>query len=132
VFRSGRLVKARSVVLATGGLVGGGLAFEDSLREATAGGPVWTRDRRRVLAKAGAARGADPAEWFDEHTGRARGAGLRVDTNNRVLGPDAETPLGEWLYAAGEVCSGRGGDGVADALAEGARAGRAAATGRRG
>ena len=45
-----------------------------------------------------------------------------------------ETPLGVWLYAAGEVCSGRGGDGVADALAEGARVGRSAAQaiGRRG
>ena len=127
VFRSGRLGKARSVVLATGGLVGGGLVFEHSLREATADGPVWTRDRKRVLTRAGAARGADPAEWFDEHTGRARGAGLRVDAAGRVLDGDGATPLGEWLYAAGEVCSGRGGDGVADALAEGARVGRSAA-----
>ena len=45
VFRSGRLVKTRSVVLATGGLVGGGLVFEETLREAAAGAPVWTRDR---------------------------------------------------------------------------------------
>lgn len=134
VFRSGRLAKARSVVLATGGLVGGGLVFEESLRDATADAPVWTRDRQRVLARAGAARGADPVAWFDEHTGRARGAGLRVDAAGRVLGADGETPLGEWLYAAGEVCSGRGGDGVADALADGARAGRSAAQaiGRRG
>lgn len=134
VFRSGRLVKARSVVLATGGLVGGGLVFGESLREAAADAPVWTRDRRRVLPRAGAARGADPAEWFDEHTGRARGAGLRVDAAGRVLDADGETPLGEWLYAAGEVCMGRGGDGVADALADGARVGRSAAQaiGRRG
>ena len=134
VFRSGRLVKARAVVVATGGLVGGGLVFDDSLREATADGPVWTRDRQRVLARAGAARGADPVEWFDAHTGRAKGAGLRVDGSGRVLDADGETPLGEWLYAAGEVCSGRGGDGVADALAEGARVGRSAAQaiGRRG
>jgi len=134
VFRSGRLVKTRSVVLATGGLVGGGLVFEETLREAAAGAPVWTRDRRRVLSRAGAARGADPVEWFDEHTGRARGAGLRVDPSGRVLDGDGETPLGEWLYAAGEVCNGRGGDGVADALADGARAGRSAAQaiGRRG
>ena len=126
-FRSGRRAKARSVVLATGGLVGGGLVFDDSLREATLGGPVWTRDRRRVLARAGSTRGADPAEWFDEHTGRVRGAGVRVDAAGRVMGADGETPLGEWLYAAGEVCVGRGGDGVADALADGARVGRSAA-----
>jgi anaerobic glycerol-3-phosphate dehydrogenase len=132
VFRSGRLVKARAVVLATGGLAGGGLTFGDSLREAAADAPVWTRDRERVLPRPGAARGADPAEWFDEHTGRARGAGVRVDAGSRVLDADGETALCGWLYAAGEVCSGRGGDGLADALADGARAGRAAATGRRG
>lgn len=134
VFRSGRLVHARAVVLATGGLSGGGLVFEGSLREATADAPVWTRDRKRVLVAGGAARGADPVEWFDEHTGRARGAGLRVNAEGRVLDADGETPMGEWLYAAGEVSAGRGGEGVADALAEGARVGRSAAlaVGRRG
>lgn len=134
VLRSGGLVQARAVVLATGGLPGGGLVFEGSLREATADAPVWTRDRKRVLAAGGAARGADPSEWFDEHTGRARGAGLRVNAGSRVLDADGESPIAEWLYGAGEVAVGRGGEGVADALAEGARAGRAAATavGRRG
>lgn len=127
VFRSGRLAKVRAVVLATGGLAGGGLVFEGSVREATADAPVWTRDRRRVLPGGGSVRGADPADWFDEHTGRAKGAGVRVDGEGRVLDADGETPLGPWLYAAGEVCAGRGDEGLADAVAAGARAGRAAA-----
>ena len=124
--RSGRAVRARAVVLATGGLVGGGLAFGTSLRETAVGAAVWTRDRRRVLVDGGSARGADPAEWFDEHTGRARGAGVRVDASSRVVGADGATPWATWLFAAGEVCSGHG-EGMADAIAEGARAGRFAA-----
>ena len=122
----GRELRARSVVLCTGGLLGGGLAFGASLHEATAGAPVWTRDRRRVLVDGGSARGADPAEWFDEHTGRARGAGLRVDGRGRIAGADGTTPLAPWLHAAGEVCCAPH-EGLADALADGARTGRCAA-----
>ncbi len=38
----------------------------------------------RVLAHSGAARGADPVEWFAEGTGRVHGAGVRVDGRGRL------------------------------------------------
>ncbi len=124
----GATVRCKAVVLATGGITGGGLRFGDTLEEATAGAAVWTRLRERVLVRAGSIRGADPMEWFDEHHGKAIGAGVRVNDSGRVLEPDGETAAAEWLFAAGDVVAlGRFGDGLAGAIASGAHAGREAA-----
>ncbi|MEZ4410506.1 MAG: hypothetical protein R3A52_29100 [Polyangiales bacterium] len=124
---AGEAVRAAAVVLATGGLTGGGLVFDGALREATAGAPVWTSRRERVMNTAGARRGADPVEWFDPHEGKATGAGLRVDDDARVLDAVGTFPLAAWLFAAGAVVSGRGDEGLTDVVEAGAAAGRAAA-----
>lgn len=124
---TGERVKARAVVLATGGIAGAGLRFDDTLVEATAGLPVWTRHHARVLAHSGAARGADPVEWFAEGTGRVHGAGVRVDGRGRPVASDGVTPVAPWLFAAGDVTVPRDGEGLAGALAAGVRAGTEAA-----
>ncbi len=120
-------VRAKAVVLATGGLTGGGLTFEATLREVTAGAPVWTRTHAPVPQATGAARGADPARWFGDGGERADAAGIRVGEGGRVLDGDGETPLAPWLFAAGDVTVNRENDGLADALAAGQRAGAEAA-----
>ena len=128
----GRLLRAAAVVLATGGLTGGGLAFDGTLRETTAGAQVWTRGRRRVPSGTGAQRGADPMAWFGETpaAGLVTGAGIRTEVGGRVLDADGESALATWLFAAGDVVAARDPDaapGVADALAAGMAAGMAAA-----
>jgi hypothetical protein len=120
-------VRAKSVVLATGGLSGAGLAFESTLREATAGAPVWTRGHVRVPSATGAARGADPVRWFGDAGDRADAAGVRVNELGRVLDADGQSPLCPWLFAAGDITVNREGDGLVDALAAGQRAGVEAA-----
>jgi len=124
---TGAQVRARAVVIATGGIAGGGLSFDDTLVETTAGLPVWTRTHERVLTRSGAARGTDSIAWFAEGSGRVHGAGVRVDDRGRVLANDGATPVAPWLFAAGEVAVPRFGEGVAGALAAGARAGAEAA-----
>ncbi len=124
---TGEQVRARAVVIATGGIAGGGLSFEDTLVETTAGLPVWTRTHERIPERSGAARGADSQAWFAEGTGRVRGAGVRVDDRGRVLASDGVSPVAPWLFAAGEVTVPRFGEGIAGALAAGARAGVEAA-----
>lgn len=119
--------RAKAVVLATGGLTGGGLRFDATLTEVTAGAPVWTRTHVAVPGATGAARGADPMQWFGDGGELADAAGVRVGEGGRVLDGDGETPLASWLFAAGDVTVNRPGDGLADALAAGARAGAAAA-----
>jgi anaerobic glycerol-3-phosphate dehydrogenase len=128
----GTRVRAKSVVLATGGLTGAGVVFDIALHEATAGAPLWTRNHQRIARRTGASRGADPAHWFDDHTGLAAGAGVRVDARARVVDFDGEEPLAPWLFACGEVCVTREVDGVATALSQGALAGREAARYARG
>ncbi|MBL8605493.1 MAG: FAD-binding protein [Myxococcales bacterium] len=132
VLANGESVRARAVVLATGGLVGGGLRFASVLEECTAGLPVWTARHERILSATGAARGADPVEWFAPREGRAFGAGLRLDAAGRVLDADGQTRVAPWLFAAGEVALARDGDGIAGALASGHRAGAEAARFARG
>jgi glycine/D-amino acid oxidase-like deaminating enzyme len=120
-------VRTRTVVLATGGLSGGGLVFDATLREATAGAPVWTRTHVPIPKATGAARGADPVRWFGDGGDRAEAAGVRVGDRCLVLDGDGESPLAPWLFAAGDVTVNREGDGLADALAAGCRAGMEAA-----
>lgn len=126
-------VRARcgAVVLATGGLSGSGLVFDASLREATAGAPVWS-GRERVMETAGARRGADPGQWFSEESPRAFSAGVRTNARAQVLSLDGETPLAPWLFAAGELRVSREGGGIAGAIATGALAGVEAARYARG
>jgi anaerobic glycerol-3-phosphate dehydrogenase len=126
----GNTVRARAIVLATGGLTGGGVVFDGALREATAGAPMWTRTRERIAARSGAERGADPSAWFAD--GQPRGVGVRVDARRRVLDVDGEAAVAPWLFAAGEVATALDGEGLVDALASGARAGAEAARHARG
>lgn len=129
---AGDALSPKTVVLATGGLAGGGLVFDGALTEATAGAPVWTRRRERVTPLPGSTRGADPMMWFDEQTGRVHGAGVRVDGAGRVLDAEGAAPWAPWLFAAGEVCGGPEGTGLSDALASGLRVGREAARAAKG
>lgn len=127
----GARARCRAVVLATGGLSGSGLAFESSLRETTAGAPVWS-GRERVMDTAGARRGADPGQWFGDDAPRAFSAGVRTNARGQVMSLDGETPLAPWLFAAGELRVSREGGGIAGALATGALAGAEAARYARG
>lgn len=123
----GESVKCSAVVLATGGLTGGGLEFDGTLSETTAGAPVWTRHHERVVHTAGALRGADPVEWFGMPDGKSLGAGLRVDGSSRVLDATAAALFSPWLFAAGALLVGHGDQGLCDTVETGAAAGRAAA-----
>ncbi len=125
----GNTVRARAIVLATGGVAGGGLLFDGSIREATADCPVWTRKGARVLPP-GAARGAEPVAFFAE--GAPRGVGVRVDSSRRVVDVEGRAPVASWLFAAGEVTTSLAGEGLVDALSSGARAGLEAARHARG
>lgn len=125
----GNTVRAKSIVLATGGIAGGGLAFDGSMREVTADAPVWTRLKERVLPS-GAALGADPTPWFAD--GSPQGVGVRVDASRRVLDVGGEALIAPWLFAAGEVTTSLAGEGLTDVLAAGARAGFEAARHARG
>ena len=118
-------VRAKAVVLATGGLAGGGIVFDRALREVTANVPVWTRTRACVSAPSGASRGADPTAWFAE--GSPDGVGVRLDASQRVIDADGATAVARWLFAAGDVTVTPAGAGLLDALAAGRRAGEAAA-----
>lgn len=122
----GELVRTRAVVLASGGVSGGGVGFGDSVRESVAGAPLWV-GRERVLAVSGASRGEDPARWFSGEDPAIFRAGVRVDEARRVLGPDGVEALAPWLFAAGELLRGRAGGGIAGALATGQLAGAEAA-----
>jgi anaerobic glycerol-3-phosphate dehydrogenase len=127
----GARARCRAVVLATGGLAGAGVQFGATLREATAGAPLWL-GRERVLDAAGASRGADPTLWFGEDHARAFEVGVRTNAQGQVLSLDGATPLSPWLFAAGDLRSSREGGGVAGALATGALAGAEAARYARG
>jgi anaerobic glycerol-3-phosphate dehydrogenase len=120
------IVRTRSVVLATGSLSSAGIRFDQTLRETTAGAPVFTRDRQRVLTRTGAARGATAEAWFDDRHA-ASGAGVRVDDRGRVLDADGHSVCAPWLFAAGEVTTSNEGYGLTDALAAGVLAGSEAA-----
>lgn len=136
VCAGGREWHARAVVLATGGLVSGGLVFERMFVEPCAGAPVWlpahgTKDATLPLLSA--ARGMDPSPLFTpdaEGQVEALRAGVRLDPKGRVAGPDGASALYPWLFAAGDVvCRAHGPcrQGLADALSSGARAGTRAA-----
>lgn len=114
--------RARAVVLATGGVTGGGVRFGESVREATAGAPLWLRGSL-VLARPGAARGEDPLTWFSPDAPAIFDLGLRCNERGQVLGPDGVEVPAPWLFAAGELLRSRSGGGVAGALATGATAG---------
>jgi anaerobic glycerol-3-phosphate dehydrogenase len=133
-------LRASAVVLATGGLAGGGLRFERGLREPCADAPVWLAREdapdeapRDALPVPSSERGADPFPLFaPDAAGRARvmGAGVRVLADGRIAGPDGRSALHPWLFAAGAVISGgRGaaGHALADVLSAGASAGARAA-----
>ena len=118
--------RARAVVLATGGLTGGGVQFGDRLREATADLALWHR-HTLLPAHAGALRGEDPGIWFSDAHPRVLDVGLRSNERAQLLGPDGVTVAAPWLFGAGEVLRARMGGGIAGALASGALAGAEAA-----
>jgi hypothetical protein len=129
-----RILSARAVVLATGGLAAGGLAFDGAFSESCAGAPVWlSRGAGTVLPTPASDRGMDPMPLFapDAH-GRvaALSAGLVRTPDGRVAGPDGRTPFAPWLFAAGAVLAGGSalyGPPLADALTSGYEAGTRAA-----
>ncbi|MBI5513900.1 MAG: hypothetical protein HY909_09040 [Deltaproteobacteria bacterium] len=121
------VLRPRAVVLATGGLTGGGLVFGEQLQEALLGAPLWVGARARVPVSSGASRGADPSVWFAGDPPVIATAGLRVDGSGRVLDGDGTRGLHPWLFAAGEVLSSVRGATLGGALVEGLRAGAAAA-----
>lgn len=125
----GNFARAKAIVLATGGLAGGGLSFDGGLREVTADAPVWTRNGARVLPP-GAALGADPAQWFA--AGAPSAVGVRLDGSRRVVDVEGRAPLASWLFAAGEVSTTLVGEGLVDAVSAGAKAGLEAARHARG
>lgn len=122
----GTKARARAVVLATGGVTGGGVSFGGSVREATAGAPLWLRNQR-IPANSGAARGEDPSMWFGGEDPAIFRTGLRCNERAQVVGADGVEVPSPWLFAAGELLRGRAGGGIAGALATGALAGAEAA-----
>ncbi len=118
--------RARAVVLATGGLTGGGVQFGDRLREATADLSLW-HHHTLVPGRAGAFRGEDPGLWFSETRAPALDVGLRSNERGQLLGGDGVSVAAPWLFGAGEVLRARVGGGIAGALASGALAGAEAA-----
>jgi glycine/D-amino acid oxidase-like deaminating enzyme len=131
-----RTLRARAVVLATGGLVGGGLSFEGVFRETCADAPVWFRPAGRhsmILPAKSAERGMDPQPLFSPDTTgdtEATGAGVRVTRDMRVVGGDGQAALAPSLFAAGDLLTGASapyGQALAEVIASGHRAGREAA-----
>lgn len=118
----GQKARAKAVVLATGGITGGGVVFDGSVREATSEAPLWVNGSR-VLAIPGAFRGEDPAAWFGGDDPAIFRAGLRCNERGQVLGSDGFELIAGWLFAAGDLLRGRSGGGIAGALATGALAG---------
>ncbi len=128
---------ADAVVLATGGLAGGGIVFDGAFVEPCAHADVWLDEREDTgghsLPLRAAERGLDPTPLFEPDADgaiRAMGVGVRVLDDHRVATRDGRAALHSWLFACGAVVrggSGVYGGGIADALIAGADAGRAAA-----
>lgn len=132
---AGDTLRARAIVLATGGLVAGGLLFDADLVEPCAGTPVW-RDGagpNAVLVTRSSDRGLDPWPLFaPDADGRAAvmRAGVRVGGDLQVLAADGARAFAPGLFAAGDLVAGGGamyGGSLAGALTAGHRAGLAAA-----
>jgi glycerol-3-phosphate dehydrogenase subunit B len=115
-------VRTGSVILATGGIAGGGLvaALDGSLREVVLDLPV----------EAPTADGWFAADALDPAGHPLEAAGIRTDSGLRPIGPDGE-PAFENVFVAGALLAGqrgireRCGDGIA--ITSGWRAGRSAA-----
>lgn len=131
----GRVFEPDAVVLATGGLVGGGIEFGEGFRETAVGAPVFLGLRkpcarvRRCRRYRAQDRGMDPLPLFAPETAgafSAASAGVRIDEHDRVVGPDGHTAMHPWLFAAGAVVWGAQGyedPGLCDVLHAGERAG---------
>ena len=109
-------------MLATGGLTGGGLTFNDAPRgDGRRAGERGTHTPAPQATGAGhgpTRRGGSATVASGGRRGRSRGGGGRVPDG------DGETPLAPWLFAAGDVTVNRENDGLADAsFAAGCRAG---------
>lgn len=134
-----RVFEPDAVVLATGGLVGGGIEFATGFRETAVDAPVFIGSPKSVRAGAklpalrSADRGMDPLPLFSPDTAgvsSAASAGVRVDAHDRVIGPDGQSALHKWLFAAGAVVWGAQAyedPGLCDVLRAGERAGARAA-----
>jgi anaerobic glycerol-3-phosphate dehydrogenase len=134
-------ITSHAMVLATGGLVGGGVQFDGVFSEPCAGAPVWLRPTGRqsiVLAARNAERGMDPQPLFSPDAvgdTDASNAGVRVTLDWRVVGGDGQEALALALFAAGAVLNGSSapyGHVLGEALESGYQAGRRAAEYARG
>ncbi len=126
---------ARAIVLATGGLVAGGLVFDADLVEPCAGTPVWhdgAGPNARLVTRS-AERGLDPWPLFaPDADGRAAvmRTGVRLGADLQVVATDGARAFAPGLFAAGDLLAGGGamyGGSLAEALTSGHRAGIAAA-----
>jgi anaerobic glycerol-3-phosphate dehydrogenase len=132
VLEDGEELAPRAIVLATGKLVGGGIAHrEGRLVEALAGLPLYEGERAVPLPSAAA--GPDPRElfgtdWLRPGPGYRHGVGF--DEKLRVLDGHGR-PAALDLFAAGAVLAGvdpaRDGTGLGVSVTTGTLAGRAAA-----
>lgn len=129
-----RVFHARAVILATGGLAGGGVRFDGMLVEPCAGAPLHTTPDTSTIALPGSTHGMDPVPLFapDPYGNvRAATAGVRLTSDGRVAGRDGRTPFAPWLFAAGAIVAGGHqayGLTLAEAIVSGYAAGLRAAT----
>jgi hypothetical protein len=136
----GREFDASAIVLATGGLASGGIAFDGLFVEPCAHAPVWlTGDVAGRNATGSALQirtsewGMDPVPLFSPSAdGRTEAmcAGVRLLADGRVMGPDGQTAAAAWLFAAGAIVGGERsavGPGLASVLVSGRNAGERAA-----
>ena len=123
------VITARAVVLATGHLASAGLEYRGTLSEPCTQSPVWL-----LLDRSGTADRYEPASGrqLDPSTlmATAMASGLRCLPDRRVANASGTAAVAPWLFAAGALLAGGRlayGQGLADALVSGYRAGRAAA-----
>jgi glycerol-3-phosphate dehydrogenase subunit B len=126
---AGRVVEARSFVLATGRFLGGGILRDRGLREPVLGLPVLAAEG----GQAGVHLADRPATTLTHRSRRADqpllSAGIQVDGELRPLGEDGR-PVHDRLFAAGAILGGHeqavDGTGLGLAVLTGWLAGRAA------